>query len=139
MAQAAEVPALMPPAKPLPIEVPVTSTVALGEVVRLHGGADLDEVLGVDPELGDLPLGLDLGDGELAALGLGDVLRLDGPGAELQRGIAVLVSRALAHHRQFWPSTVTGTCVPSSLKMRVMPSFVRSNQNASVVTFLLGD
>ena len=52
---------------------------AFGEVISLHRCANLDEVVGIDAELGDLPLGLDLGDGELATIGLGDVLRLGLP------------------------------------------------------------
>ena len=58
-------------------------------------GADRDEAVVVDPELGKLALGLDLGDREMAALGLGHVLRLAGAGAELQRAVAVLVLGAV--------------------------------------------
>src|SRR5690606_7165818 len=42
--------------------------------------------------------GLDLGHGKPAALSLGDILRLDASGPDLQRGVAVLVLRALTHH-----------------------------------------
>jgi hypothetical protein len=67
-------------------------------VIRLHGGADLDEIALIDAELGDLPLGLDLGDGELAALGLGGVVHLGLAGTELNGGIAVLGHGAVAHN-----------------------------------------
>src|SRR6185503_20081 len=98
-AQAAEVPALHAAGETLTDRGPGdVDELALGEVVGLHRGAHLDEVLGIDAELGDLPLGLNLGDGELAAISLGDILGLDGAGAELQRGVTVLLSRALAHH-----------------------------------------
>ena len=44
-----------------------------------------------DAELGELPLRLDLGDGEMAALGLRDVLHLGAADAELHGGVAVLL------------------------------------------------
>ena len=50
----------------------------------------------VHPELGELAFGLDLCNGEMAARGLCQALRLAGAGAELQRDIAVLVFRAVA-------------------------------------------
>ena len=49
----------------------------------------------VDAELGELALGLDLGDGEVAAVGLGGALHLALAGAELQRDVAVLVLGAV--------------------------------------------
>ena len=87
----------MPPAKPLPIEVPVTSTIlADDEMVGGDLGADRDQRVVADAELGELALGLDLGDREVAALGLGDVrFTLRGAGAELQRDVAVLVLGAV--------------------------------------------
>src|SRR5262249_30693295 len=47
------------------------------------------------PELGELALGLDLGDGEMAAVRLGQVLGPARAGAELQRHVAVLVLGAV--------------------------------------------
>src|SRR5690606_19644149 len=49
---------------------------AFEEVVSLQRGTDLDEVGFVNAEFGDMTLGLDLGNGELAALSLGGVLGL---------------------------------------------------------------
>jgi hypothetical protein len=69
----------------------------LEEVVGLQRGADIDEVVRIDAELRDMALGLHLGDRELAALGLGQVLRLGGAGAELHGDVAVLLARALSH------------------------------------------
>src|SRR6185312_12973439 len=42
------------------------------EVVGLHRRANLDEALGIDAELDDLALRLNLGLGEIAAVGLGE-------------------------------------------------------------------
>src|SRR5690606_5296050 len=71
---------------------------AFHEVVRPHRRAHLDELVGVDPELGDVPLGLDLGNGELTALGLVGATRLGLAGTELDGCVTVLLLRALASH-----------------------------------------
>ena len=89
----------MPPAKPLPIVVPVTSTnwpatkwsAVISAPTAISLSAD-------DAELGDLALRLDLGDGEMAALGLRDVLDLGLADAELEGGVAVLLLRAVGDH-----------------------------------------
>ena len=73
-------------------------TLADDKVVRLHRRTDLDEALGIDAELDDLALRLDLRLGEVAAVGLGKAVGLDGAGAELQRDVAVLILGPLAHH-----------------------------------------
>jgi hypothetical protein len=100
----------MPPAKPLPIEVPVTSTnwptTKWSAVISAPTGISASST---DAELGDLALGLDLGDGELAALGLRHVLDLAGADAELQRDVAVLLLRAVPDDLALPSfSTVTG-------------------------------
>ena len=58
-------------------------------------GADRDQRVVIDAELGELALGLDLGDGEMAAVGLGRALHLARAGAELQRDVAVLLLGAV--------------------------------------------
>ena len=58
-------------------------------------GADRDQRIVADAELGELALGLDLGDGEAAALGLAHVLDLAGAGTELERDVAVLLLAAM--------------------------------------------
>ena len=68
------------------------------EMVRLHRCADLDEVVSVDTEFDDLALGLHLGDGELAAIRLGEIARLNGAGAELQGDVTVFFFRPLGYH-----------------------------------------
>ena len=86
----------MPPAKPLPIEVPVTSTnwptTKWSAVISAPTGMSSSSL---DAEFRKLALGLDLGDREVAALGLADVLDLAGAGAELQRDVAVLLLAAV--------------------------------------------
>src|SRR5690606_10232181 len=57
---------------------------AFSEVVSLKSGANLDQVLCIDAEFGHVPLGFDLGGGEVAALCLGRVLRLGLASAKLQ-------------------------------------------------------
>src|SRR5712691_6463153 len=59
------------------------------EMVSGDLGADRDQAVLLDPELGELALGLDLGDRKMPAVGLGHVLRLATAGAELQRHVAV--------------------------------------------------
>ena len=96
-AQAAEVPALHGALEALAL-------VGAGHVDELTGdevvggdlGADLDHVVGADPELDQLALRLDLGDGEVLPLGLGEARRLARAGTELQRGVAVLVVGAVS-------------------------------------------
>ncbi len=68
------------------------------EVVRLKFSTHFDKVVFAHAELDDLALGLDLGSGVMSALGLAYILDLDRACAELQRDIAVLVLRPLAHH-----------------------------------------
>ena len=59
--------------------------------------ADRDQPILGDAELGELELGLDIGDGEARALGLGHVLDLGAADAELKSRIAVLVLGAMSH------------------------------------------
>src|SRR6266511_3923150 len=66
------------------------------EVVRGHLGTHRDQFAFVHPELGELAFGFDLGNGEMAAGGFGQVLRLAGAGAKLQRYIAVLFLSAVS-------------------------------------------
>src|SRR5580700_6018513 len=65
------------------------------EMIGRDLGADRDQAVIVDAELGEFSLGLDLGDREVAAVGLGGALHLALAGAELQRDIAVLVLGAV--------------------------------------------
>src|ERR1700722_15290085 len=65
------------------------------EMIRRDLGADRDQPVVVDAELGELALGLDLGDREVAAVRLGGALHLALAGAELQRDVAVLVLGAM--------------------------------------------
>src|SRR5215472_605251 len=68
------------------------------EVVRRDLGADRDQRVVAHAKLGELALGLDLGDGEVAALGLRHVVDLAGAGAELERDVAVLLLGAMTEH-----------------------------------------
>ena len=125
-AQTAEVPALHGALEALAlVGARHVDELAGNEVVGGDLGAHFDEVVGDDPELDELALRLDLGDGEVLPLGLGEPRRLARAGTELQRGIAVLVVGAVS--RATWTlssfSTVTGMCSPASVKMRVMPTF----------------
>jgi hypothetical protein len=61
------------------------------EVVGGDLGADGDQLVGIDAELGDLPLRLDRGAREVAALGFGRPRHLARAGAELEGGVAVLL------------------------------------------------
>src|SRR4029079_2254464 len=70
---------------------------ALDEMVGGDLGADLDHVLGAHAELGELVLGLDISHCEMAARGALEPLHLWRSGAKLQRGVAVLLKRAMAH------------------------------------------
>ena len=67
------------------------------EVVSGNFGADGDERVFADAELGELALGLDLGNGKMPALGLADRVRAAFAGAELERDIAVLVLGAVTN------------------------------------------
>jgi hypothetical protein len=58
-------------------------------------GADRNEAVVVDAEFGELALGLDLGDGEVATVGLGRALYLAHARAELERNITVLLFGAV--------------------------------------------
>jgi len=64
-------------------------------MIRRDLGADRDQRVFADAKLGHGALQLDLGDREIAALGLGDVLDLAGAGAELKRDVAVLLFGAV--------------------------------------------
>src|SRR6516165_2524693 len=59
--------------------------------------SDRNKLLLADAELGKLALGLDLGGGEMAPLGLADIVGLAGPGAELERDVTVLVLGAVSN------------------------------------------
>ena len=98
-AQAAEVPALHAAGEALAGGgARDVDELAGDEVVGRDLGADRDERVVGDAELGELALRLDLGDGETAALGLRDVLHLGLADADLQRGVAVLVLGAVGDH-----------------------------------------
>ena len=86
----------MAPAKPLPIEMPVTSTNWPATKWSAVISAPTDQAVGLDAEFRDLALGLDLRLGEMAALALATVLGLGAASAELHGGVAVLVGGALA-------------------------------------------
>ena len=87
----------MAPAKPLPMEVPDTSTywpsTKWSAVISAPTSIKLS---GLDAELGELALGLDIGHGEMPARGARKALHLGPAGAELERGVAVLLRRAVA-------------------------------------------
>src|SRR5580693_5466217 len=68
------------------------------EMIGLNLGADRDQRVFRHAELGDLALGLDLGDRELAAFRLRQINRLAGARSELQRDITVLLGRAVTQH-----------------------------------------
>ena len=96
-AQAGEIPALHAAGKAL-------ADRGAGDIDELAGdemvggdlGADRDHGVVADAELRELALRLDLGLGEMAALGLAHVAGAARAGAELQRHIAVLVLGAVA-------------------------------------------
>src|SRR5260370_29986217 len=67
-------------------------------MVGLNFGANRDQRVFRDADLGDPALGLDLGDRELAALRLRQIDGLAGAGAELQRDVTVLLGRAVAQN-----------------------------------------
>ena len=67
------------------------------EVIRLDLGADRDHRICADPELLDPALRLDLGDRELAALGLRHVNGLAAARTELERDVTVLLFGTVAY------------------------------------------
>src|SRR5262245_16504579 len=71
---------------------------ALDEMVSRDLGAHLDQIVGAHAKFGELALGLDIGDGKMAARGAAQALYLRPPGPELERGIAVLVRGPVAQH-----------------------------------------
>src|SRR5215471_16676646 len=98
-AQAGEIPALHAARKALADRgAGDVDILADDEVVGRDLGADRDQRVVAHTELGKLALGLDLGDGEIAALGLRHVVDLAGAGAELERDIPVLLLGAMAEH-----------------------------------------
>ena len=66
-----------------------------GGIKRWNFGANRDQRVFRHAEFGDLALGLDLGDRELAAFGLRQIDGLACARAELQRDITVLLGRAV--------------------------------------------
>src|SRR6516225_1491711 len=95
-AQPGEVPALHPTREALADRGPGhVHELPDDEVIGGDLGTDRDELALLHPELGELALGLDLGDGEMAAFRLGQILRSARAGAELQRHVAVLVLGAV--------------------------------------------
>src|SRR5882672_132504 len=68
------------------------------EMVGLNFSANRDQRVFGDAELGDLALGLDLGDRKLAALRLRQLDGLARTRTELQRHITVLLGRAVTQH-----------------------------------------
>src|SRR5882757_8940815 len=96
-AQTAEIPALHAAGKTLTDRgAGDVDELADHEMVRLNLGANRDQRVLRHAELGDLPLGLDLGHRKLAALCLGQIDGLAGTGTELQRNVTVLLGRAVA-------------------------------------------
>ena len=85
----------MPPGEALTLGVALDVDQLAGDIVIGRDlGADVEEASSVDAELGDDRLGLDLGLAEVAALRLGDVLRLGAARAELDGDIAVAIRLA---------------------------------------------
>src|SRR5258705_11826149 len=95
-AQAAEIPALHAAGKALADRVAAdVDELADHAMVGLNLGADRDQRVFRHPEFGDLALGFDLGDRELAALRLRQIDGLAGARTELQRDVTVLFGRAV--------------------------------------------
>src|SRR6266571_1924576 len=95
----AEIPALHAAGKPLTHRgAGDIDELADHEMVGLNLGADRDQRVFRHAELGDLALGFDLGDCELAALRLRQIDGLAGARAELQRHVTVLFGRAVTQH-----------------------------------------
>src|SRR4029077_2472645 len=98
-AQTAEIPALHAAGKTLTDRgAGDVDELADHEMVRLNLGANRDQRVLRHAELGDFPLGLDLGDRKLAALRLRQIDGLAGTRTELQRNVTVLLGRAVAQH-----------------------------------------
>src|SRR3984957_3036398 len=98
-AQAAKVPALHRPGKPLADRhARNVNILPDGEVVGGDLRSDRDHLVLFDAELGEPHLRLDMGDGEAAPLGLRHVLHLGLADAKLKRGIAVLFLGAMRDH-----------------------------------------
>src|SRR6266702_4622506 len=68
------------------------------EMIRSDLGADRDQLALLDAEFRDLALGLDFGDGEMAAFGLAHIADLARTRAELKGDVAVLGQSAVRHH-----------------------------------------
>ncbi len=97
-AQAAEIPALHAALEALTDRVAGdVDELARDEVVGRQRRAGVEQRIFGHAELGNMGLGLDLGGGEVAALGLGRVLGLLGAGAKLDGDIAVALARPLRH------------------------------------------
>src|SRR6185295_12301468 len=91
-AQSAEIPAFHAAGEALADRSPGhVDKLADHEMVGGDLGTDRNQLALRHAELGELALRLDLGDREMTAIGLGQVLRLARAGAELQRDIAILV------------------------------------------------
>src|ERR1700722_3785233 len=96
-AQAAEIPALHAAGPALAGRgAGYIDILANDEMIRRDLGADRNKRVGIDAEFGELALGLDLGHGEVAAVGFGRALYLADAGAKLQGDIAVLLFGAMA-------------------------------------------
>src|SRR6476659_8676448 len=101
-AQPAEIPAFHAAGEALADRSPGhIDKLADDEVVGCDLCTDRDQVALRHAKLGELALGLDLGNREMTAIGLGQVLRLASAGAELQRDVAVLVHGAVGHDLTF--------------------------------------
>src|SRR4029077_13274579 len=69
------------------------------EMVRRDLGPNRNERVLGHTELRYLALGLDFGDCEMAAFGLGYILDAARAGAKLQRDVAILILGTVCHHR----------------------------------------
>src|ERR1700709_314551 len=98
-AQTAEIPALHAAGKTLTDRgAGDVDELADDEMVCLDLGANRDQRVLRHAELGDLPLGLDLGHRKLAALCLRQIDGLAGARSELQRDVTVLLGRAVTQN-----------------------------------------
>jgi hypothetical protein len=75
------------------------------EVIGGDLGADIEQRVFSDTELGDASLGLDFSLGKLLALRLGDILRLRRASTQLNGDIAVLVNLAARNDLVALPET----------------------------------